>query len=347
MIFCCQPGFETLLVEELGQRAMRVLERGEGWLRAEATGSPENPAAAGHDWCFAQDVLLDPVEFSGDSVNQIAGRIAEHFFASARTEKFDGPWPLLCETAAGLDGLGRRADGVLRALEELLKKKMSRVAKLAVNEKPRGIATARGLYLFFVDFKRVYVARSASFGGQRRMADDALAPSRSYLKIEEAYLLLGRTPVEGETVVDLGAAPGGWSYSAARHGARVIAVDNGPLKGGALDHPRIEHLRADAFGFRPEPGVVYDWMFCDLVEEPHHVMTNLIDPWIRNGWCRRFVVILKFGRVNPVKLLQEITAPGSLLATHVSGLRVRHLYHNREEFTFVGEVSAPSHEVNS
>src|SRR5690606_25054254 len=104
--------------------------------------------------------------------------------------------------------------------------------------------------------------------GQRRMADDSLAPSRSYLKVEEAYVVLGREPAAGETVVDLGAAPGGWSYSAAKRGAQVIAVDNGPLKGGALDHPRIEHRREDAFGFRPPGGRAFDWLFCDLVEDP-------------------------------------------------------------------------------
>ncbi len=337
MIFCCQAGFETLLAEELGGRGLRVSGRGEGWLRVDPATLPTG-ASLSHDWCFAQQVMCDEVEVAGETVNQLAGRIADHFFASARSEKFDGAWPLLCETASGLDGLGRRADAVLGAFAELLKKKMSRVAKLATHEKPRGVAEARGLFLYFVEFQRVFVARAAIFGGQRRMADDPLAPSRSYLKIEEAYLLLGKTPTAGETVVDLGAAPGGWSYSAAKHGARVIAVDNGPLKGGALDHPMIEHLRADAFGFRPEPGQVYDWMLCDLVEEPHHVMTNLIEPWIKNRWCRRFVVILKFGRVAPVRLLQEISAPDGVLAICTTGVRIRHLYHNREEFTFVGEV---------
>ena len=45
---------------------------------------------------------------------------------------------------------------------------------------------------------------------------------------------MGLEPMPGERVCDLGAAPGGWSYSAAKRGASVVAVDNGPLKGGAL-----------------------------------------------------------------------------------------------------------------
>src|SRR5205085_3415482 len=98
---------------------------------------------------------------------------------------------------------------------------------------------------------RAFIAREAFVHGPRRMADDDLAPSRSYLKVEEAYVVLGREPQPGETVCDLGAAPGGWSYSAAKRGAQVIAIDNGPLKGGALDRPLIEHRREDAFKFSP------------------------------------------------------------------------------------------------
>ncbi|HEY0947148.1 MAG TPA: SAM-dependent methyltransferase [Opitutaceae bacterium] len=336
MIARCQPGFETLLAEELQVHGGTPTEHGAGWVRLADAGWSLPDGGL----CFAHAVLSEAIELTGDSVNQLAGRIADHFFASARTERFDGTWPCLFQAAAGFDGLGRRVDGVEKAFLETLKKRMSRVAKLAVAEAPRGVATVRGLFVFFVDFGRVFVARTCAFGGQRRMADDPLAPSRSYLKVEEAYVLLGREPAAGETVVDLGAAPGGWSYSAAKRGAKVIAVDNGPLKGGALDHPLIEHRREDAFGFRPAPGEAVDWLFCDLVEDPHHVINNLIAPWLANRWCRRFVVILKFGRVAPVPFLREVLAPASPFVMHATGLRVRHLYHDREEFTLVGEVKA-------
>ena len=171
------------------------------------------------------------------------------------------------------------------------------------------------------------------------MADDALAPSRSYLKVEEAYVALGREPQASETVCDLGAAPGGWSYSAAKRGATVLAIDNGPLKGGALNHPRIEHRRADAFKFSPEPGCRFDWLYCDLVEEPHHVVRQLVEPWLAQRWCRRFVINLKFGRVDPIALLRELRGPSSPLVRHAVNVRIHHLYHDREEFTLMGEVN--------
>jgi 23S rRNA (cytidine2498-2'-O)-methyltransferase len=333
MLFRCQPGFENWLADELP--AGSVAERGEGWVRT--SGLTEDFGLLG-SLCFAHATLLDDIEITGDSVNALADKVVAYFFETARQERFEGSWEFSVETAGGLDGLGRRADAVGRTVSDLLKKKMSRVAKLATNDRLVTRGEARGLFLYFPDFRRAIVSRRTYFGGQRRMADDSLAPSRSYLKIEEAYGVLGRAPVEGETVVDLGAAPGGWSYSAAKRGARVIAVDNGPLKGGALDNPMIEHRREDAFHFLPAEGEVFDWMYCDLVEDPHHVMQNLVAPWIERGWCRRFVVNLKFGRVDPIALLHELRAREGVLATRAREVRIRHLFHDREEFTIVGEV---------
>ncbi|MFA6286531.1 MAG: SAM-dependent methyltransferase [Opitutaceae bacterium] len=354
MIFTCQSGFVDLLAGELTAHGFAPVEQGAGWVRTEPDGGRktedggtesgqrvgDNALHLGEmpDLCFSQMALLDPVEITGDSVNALAAKITEQFLTTAKTERFEGEWPFLFEEAAELDGLGRRVKGVEKMVQENLKKRMSRVSKLAVADKPRGVARLRGLYVFFVDFKRAYVAREAVFGGQRRMADDEQAPSRSYLKIEEAYIVLGREPGFEETVADLGAAPGGWSYSASKRGAKIVAVDNGPLKGGAYNNYKIEHRMEDAFTFRPAPDQVFDWMFCDLVEEPHHVLDNLIAPWLENKWCRRFVVILKFGRVDPLALLAQVRAPESVFSRCAINVRVRHLYHDREEFTIVGEV---------
>jgi 23S rRNA (cytidine2498-2'-O)-methyltransferase len=335
MLLRCQTGFENWLVEELKTLPLAVTAKGPGWAR---TDLPEVSAGILDGLCFPHAVMLATAEVSGESVNALAEKIGTFFLESARTERFEGPWPMQVETAGEQEGLGRRADAVLRAVEEFLKKRMSRVAKLASEERPRGAGAVRGLFVYFLDFQHAVVSRRCFFGGQQRMADDPLAQSRSYLKLEEAYGLLNREPQPGERVADLGAAPGGWSYSAAKRGAQVVAVDNGPLKGGALDHPLIEHRREDAFRFTPVGGEIFDWMLCDLVDEPHHVMRDLMEPWLMRGWCRRFVTILKFGRVDPVKLLQELHAPDGLLQRQAERVRIRHLFHDREEFTLVGEV---------
>ncbi len=334
MLITCQAGFEALLARELAElHGATAVEQGPGWVRL------QQPIAT-EDVAFAHLTLREPVEVKGESVNALASRIAEFFLTSLRGERIEAAWPSVWRGPQELVGLGRRISAVESACGELLKKKLSRVAKLAVADIPRGAGAARGLWVFFADFGRVFVAREAFVHGQRRMADDELAPSRSYLKVEEAYILLGREPAAGETVCDLGAAPGGWSYSAAKRGARVVAIDNGPLKGGALGHAAIEHLMEDAFKFSPRAGETFDWLFCDLVEEPHHVLQHIVAPWLERGWCRRFVINLKFGRVDAIALLRELRAPDSPFTPHAPGARIRQLYHDREEFTIVGEVAA-------
>lgn len=332
MLTLCQHGYEALLERELADAGLAVAEKGSGWALS--------AAGAAADLAFAHLAWTSPREFKGESVNALAQQLADYFLESLRGERIEAAWPCVFLTVPEVVGLGRRASAVEKAFGELLRKKLARIAKLATADLPRGVGAARGFFVFFADFGRVFAAREVWRGGQRRMADDDAAPSRSYLKVEEAYIVLGREPQPGETVVDLGAAPGGWSYSAAKRGAQVIAVDNGPLKGGALNHPSIAHRLEDAFKFRPAEGQAIDWLFCDLVEEPHHVMQNIVAPWLGEGWCRRFVINLKFGHVDALALLREIRAGGSPFVRHTSGLRVRHLYHDREEFTVVGEVAA-------
>ena len=337
MLSLCQHGYESLLARELGATGLTANETGLGWARAELVGGDAVQRSL-NELCFPSLTMLAPRELKGESVNQLAQQLAEFFFESLRGERLEAVWPCFFHTVPEVLGLGRRASAVEKAFGELLKKKLSRVAKLATPDLPRGSGPARGLFVFFADFGRVFAGREAWLGGQRRMADDERAPSRSYLKIEEAYIILGREPQAGETVVDLGAAPGGWSFSAAKRGAKVIAVDNGPLKGGAYGHAQIDHRCEDAFNFKPAADEVFDWMFCDLVEEPHHVMQNIVAPWLAGGWCRHFVINLKFGHVDALGLLAEIRVPGSPFAAHASNLRIRHLYHDREEFTLVGDA---------
>ena len=330
----CQPGYEGTLVRELAAGKTRVAAQGPGWVLADSV-----PARG---TTYAHLTFDAPSEVKSDSVNVLAHALFDFFLGSLRDERITEAWPCVFAGALLPEGLGQRVATVESAFHELLQKKLGRVAKLASPSLPRGTGPVRGLFVWFTDFGRAFVARAAERNGQRRMSDDPLAPSRSYLKVEEAYGILGAEPKEGESVCDLGAAPGGWSYSAAKRGAEVVAVDNGPLKGGALDHPRIKHRRADAFHFQPPAGQVFDWLFCDMVEEPHHVLRSIVEPWFGRGWCRRFVINFKLGRVDPPVLLAELMAGGSPLAGYATGVRLTHLYHDRDEVTATGSVPARS-----
>lgn len=335
MIITFQSGFEDAMCAEAGALGWRAIESGAGWIRVEVPGAA--PDIATMDLCFAHRVQPDAAELRGDGVNALASALVEWFTASLRGEKVEGEWPMIFAAPIEVPGLGRRLGSVEDAFTAALKKRVARVARLARADVPRGTGPVHGFFVWAADFGRLFVSRDAWLGGQHRMGDDPLAPSRSYLKVEEAYGIAGVEPVAGETVADLGAAPGGWSYSAARRGASVTAIDNGPLKGGALGHPGIRHLREDAFKFRPAAGERFDWLFCDLVDEPHHVL-DLLHQWVAEKWCRKFVVNLKIGRTDAVGLLETVRRSSRSPARLCPRLAVRHLFHDREEFTLIGEV---------
>ncbi|HEY8993830.1 MAG TPA: rRNA methyltransferase, partial [Lacunisphaera sp.] len=196
MLSLCQHSYEALLERELGDAGLAVAEKGPGWALCEGRAETPLPAAAQTDGsefparpdlAFPHLTLLAPREFKGESVNALAQQLADFFLESLRGERIDAAWPCVFHTVPEVIGLGRRASGVEKAFAELLRKKLNRVAKLAMPDVPRGAGKVRGLFVFFADFRRVFAAREVWLGGQRRMADDDAAPSRSYLKVEEAY----------------------------------------------------------------------------------------------------------------------------------------------------------------
>lgn len=286
---------------------------------------------------FPRYGLIAPYRVRGSSVNQLAGVILDAFGASIKDKQIETHFPILFLCAAETAGLSKRVTAVKKQFMALLTARFGRIAKLVTATEPVKPQILNGFFVYFTDFEEAICSSELYFGGQHREADDELAPSRSFLKVQEAYAILGIEPQVGETVADLGAAPGGWSFSAAKRGAVVTAIDNGPLKNGAANNKNIIHLPDDAFKFQPEAGTRFDWLFCDMVEQPHHVMRQ-IEKWLANRWCWHYVINLKFGRVNPVELIKEVNAPTSCFSKHSFSFQVKHLFHDRNEITICGTV---------
>src|SRR5207302_3776811 len=97
-------------------------------------------------------------------------------------------------------------------------------------------------------------------------------PSRAYLKLWEALSLIGRRPGPGETCLDLGSSPGGWSWALQQIGARVISVDKAPLAPEILCLPGIEHRRESAFALDPRMVGPVDWLFSDIACYPARLL---------------------------------------------------------------------------
>ena len=206
------------------------------------------------------------------------------------------------------------------------------------------------LHVFFPDKSTALIGSSdphnsaAAIMGIVRQSMPAEAPSRSTLKLAEAIEVFmdrgeqSRLLRPGMTAVDLGAAPGGWTWQLVRRGIRVAAVDNGPMKGALAKHPLVQHLRQDGFKYMPRKAV--DWLVCDIVYKPAKVAA-LIGEWFAAGLARHAIFNLKL----PMK--QRIVAIDGAL----NGIRVRldeegisyrmtakQLYHDREEITVTARL---------
>ncbi len=175
-------------------------------------------------------------------------------------------------------------------------------------------------------------------GGIHRMRLDSNAPSRSFLKIEEVFSLMNEIPRQNQNVVDLGAAPGGWSYAFLKRSCRVIAVDNGPLKivRKYFQNPQLRHLRQDGIGFEPRNMVIpLDWLAADMLIAPGKAL-GLLKRWLLSGWTRRFIVNIKLPQLHPIAALKPID--DFLAAAPGVDFQIRHLYHDRREATAFGKI---------
>jgi 23S rRNA (cytidine2498-2'-O)-methyltransferase len=176
-------------------------------------------------------------------------------------------------------------------------------------------------------------------GGIPRLKFPRGAPSRSTLKLEEAFLVLldederARWLKPAMTAVDLGAAPGGWTWQLVRRSIRTVAIDNGPIDAALMDSGLVEHRRVDGFRFQPPRAV--DWLVCDMVEQPRRIAT-LVAQWLAQRWCRRAIFNLKLPmkkRYDEVQLCFAVLRDAISDAGGSIDLRAKQLYHDREEIT--------------
>jgi 23S rRNA (cytidine2498-2'-O)-methyltransferase len=333
----CRPGFESECAQELsafasmrGAEGYARTDRGRGYVEFVATSNVDD-ADAWRSLVFARQAM------------RMIGR-AERM---SREDRLAALLPLLdrddtrwCDAwveSPDSDG-GRELAALCRALNAVLVAALKRAKRI-------DRASSRRLHVLLTASDAAIVAdadvaSSAPWpGGIPRLRFPRESPSRSTLKLEEAFLvLLDESEREkwlkpGMSAVDLGAAPGGWTYQLVCRSIRTIAVDNGPMDSGLLDSGIVEHKRAD--GFRYAPPKTVDWLVCDMVEQPRRVAA-LVGTWLAERRCRRAIFNLKLPmkkRYDEVALCLDIVRDAAGDAASHWDIRAKQLYHDREEIT--------------
>jgi 23S rRNA (cytidine2498-2'-O)-methyltransferase len=355
-IFLATPGFEDAVVAELPPAWRAGAALASDWpglvIAAEREPAAEEIAdAEALDPVFARQQLPRARAIEGSSV----GALAEACYRAVEPsiDRAGGPFTIHTAVATGADPrLAARAELIAEQTLALLDQRRRRAARLYRRplDASRSFAEIRCVVQLllvarergFVSAARPRALRRGGWdlspwpGGLAPVVEDRRPPSRAYRKLEEAFAWMGAEPRPGEVCVDLGAAPGGWTYGALARGAHVIAVDRAPLAPPLDRHPHVEAMTGNAFTYVPPRPV--DWLLSDIVCEPRRAL-ELLATWIDRDLCRNLVVTIKFKGRDGYAILDEVRA---LLPARWRWARVKHLHHNKNEVTVMAAREPPT-----
>jgi 23S rRNA (cytidine2498-2'-O)-methyltransferase len=332
----CRAGFEPECAEEAvsmaarhGKAAFARTERGDALVQLDsADGSALGPPPPWREWVFARQALqllaafpsMDPKDRLGPVIDALADaglRVVDLWVEATDSEP------------------GAELRGLARALEAAAVPALRKRTLIDAASPWRAHLVLRSGTHALLALADVRHASPWPMGIPRLKFPKA-APSRSTLKLDEAFLVLlddterRQWLKPGMTAVDLGAAPGGWTWQLVARSIRVIAVDNGPMDDTLMASGLVEHRREDGFRFRPRQRV--DWVVCDMVEQPARVAALMRD-WLVDGDARAAIFNLKL----PMKKRWQETLRCLALLREALGpdwtIRARQLYHDREEIT--------------
>ncbi len=192
---------------------------------------------------------------------------------------------------------------------------------------PLRLAEGAGAFTLLDDNNLAYFCREFDrpdpLGIVEFAEDKKSPPSRAYLKLWEAFCLIGKWPAAGERCLDLGSSPGGWTWVLASLGSEVTSVDRAPLEPSIAAMPGVLYRKGDAFQVKPGGDTVH-WLCSDVICAPEKLL-ELVKEWVKSGQAGHFVCTLKFqGEADP-EVVEEFAALG----------RVLHLAHNKHELTFI------------
>ena len=342
-----RPGFAGECAAELKERFQVTPSLiGKGIVTVpESTTLPALP-----DLIFARQSLPHVFQYGTVDVTTLVDLITKRLEVIAkRAGKLDAPWTLHAFAIDDDDAL-QIAIKSEKALLSRLKTNMPQFAKRFVaaetfDAEPRDandlllqiyVSSTDGAWF---SLSTVREGASTAIGGMRRMKKLAGAPSRSASKLEEALAFMGTAPKPGQTAVDLGAAPGGWTFVMARHGADVKAIDHAELAipNATKLKGKITHLKENGLKYLPSDNV--DWLVCDMVMGGRQTL-DVLKQWCDSKKMSAFVVNVKLPAAKPWPTVLEVI---KFLATLEgwSFLKAKHLFHDRAEITVMGHKASP------
>jgi 23S rRNA (cytidine2498-2'-O)-methyltransferase len=163
-------------------------------------------------------------------------------------------------------------------------------------------------------------------GEIRFQEDRGTPPTRAYLKLWEALTRIGHRPAPGDSCIDLGSSPGGWTWVIARLGAQVTSVDRSEIDPRVLALPGVRFRQGNAFALKPADFAKLDWIFSDVISEPQKIL-ELVQRWLPVHPDASYVCSVKFKGEADFRIMAAFQ--------RIKGSFMIHLNQNKHEITWV------------
>ena len=160
------------------------------------------------------------------------------------------------------------------------------------------------------------------------------AVSRAYLKMQESLEWSALPFVRGDTVVELGCAPGGASQALLEHGLQVLGVDPAEVAAEVLALPHFTHLRRRSLDVPRKQLRGAQWLTVDINAVPGYTLDaaeQVVSNKLTN--IRGMLLTLK---LTDWKLLEELPhCVERIRSWGYRDIRTRQLASNRQEICLV------------
>lgn len=252
---------------------------------------------------FSMDLMKDVVSFKDMSIGEQAKEIKDYLLEKDLT-------PAYIQVFSVSNKKGIITEGRCELLYQKVQKVLKKEAKGKQENKEKSFVKVallpdRSLVLSHVNASETeaYFPLISPFpGGFTTIRDDKAAPSRAFKKLVESQKILKEKIQPGQSVLDLGASPGGWSYVALKAGAKVTSIDRSELRADLMKNPNLNFEAADAFKY--ESKEIFDWVVSDIICAPPRIL-ELIDQWVKTKRCKNFAFTIKFKGHEDYQILSE------------------------------------------
>lgn len=175
-------------------------------------------------------------------------------------------------------------------------------------------------------------------GGRPDIKLPEKAPSRAYLKLEEAILLNDIKFGTNDVAIEVGSAPGGASFALLERGLTVVGIDSAEMDKIILKNKNFQHIQKSIVDVQPNelPKIVH-WILIDINQKPEIALKALewLIPKFKKS-LKGLILTFKFSDWKSTENVQKIEK--NIKSYGFKKIISKHLINNKKEINITALV---------